>query len=104
VPIVGQTTLSLKKGWNLISNPYLVPVAGANLQVGSGTNTLSIADAVRQGLIQDSFVTFDPTSRGYTNPQPLSTGTLQPWRGYWVLAFQDVNLIVNRPPQITTTP
>jgi len=101
VPNIGQTTLSLKKGWNLIADPFLQPVNGANMQVKSGADTLSVADAVRRGLLQDSFVTFDPTTHGYTNPQPLSTGTLQPWRGYWVLAFSDIGLVMNRPPQPT---
>jgi hypothetical protein len=104
VPVVGQQTLHLRKGWNLIADPYTVPVTGTNIQVGSGGNTLSIADAVRMGLLQDSFVTFDPVAHGYTAPQPLSTGTLQPWRGYFVLAFSDVDLVLNKPNQATTTP
>src|SRR5262249_10645554 len=39
VPVVGQQTLHLRKGWNLIADPFMVPVTGPNVQVGSGGNT-----------------------------------------------------------------
>ena len=50
-----------------------------------------------RGLLQDSIVSFDPAAKGYTTPTPLSTGTLQPWVGYWILSFDDVDLVLNKP-------
>jgi hypothetical protein len=102
VPVVGQTTIALKKGWNLIADPFNVPVNGANILVRTATGNISVADAVVQGLVQDSFFTFDPVRRGYTTAEPLSTGTIQPWKGYWVLSFEDTTLVFNKPTQTSS--
>jgi hypothetical protein len=101
VPVVGQTTVAIRKGWNLIGNPFNVPVNGANILIRTATGDISAADAIRQGLLQDAFFTFDSVTRNYTAPQSFATGTFQPWRGYWVLSFQDVTLVFNKPTQVS---
>jgi len=100
VPIVGQTTIGLKRGWNLIADPFNVPVNGANILARTASGDISVGDAVRQGLLQDAFFTYDPATRGYTSPEAISTGTVQPWKAYWVLSFEDVTLVFNKPTQV----
>jgi hypothetical protein len=98
----GQKVIRLKRGWNLVANPYTTNVTGTGLRVRSGNDTVTIDEAVRRGWLQNSFFTYDAAAKNYTAPQPLSNGTLAPWKAYWVLSFEDVDLLVNK--TVTTTP
>jgi len=88
--------IQLATGWNMIGCKMSFPVAVADLYVRSGDTLYTIQDAVAAGLIQVPFYYYD---NGYktTSYSGGQDSYLRPWYGYWVLAFQDVTLILPIP-------
>lgn len=94
-------SIPLKKGWNMIGNPWLLPVvwdlAQWQVRVGGTTKPLQEAgEAVcpvawqwqgKYQLLSDASVI------------PGVPNTLEPWTGCWVLARKDCELLVPPPSQ-----
>jgi len=102
VPVVGQEAETLQRGWSMISNPYTVPITGENISVRTSSGeTISFEEAVNRGLVQNEIFTFDPATRGYTAPLPLTDTVLDPWRGYWLLVNDpSITLIFDKPTTV----
>ena len=99
-------TLPLQAGWNMIGDPFLVPVSLSALHVSSGTAVVSFSDAVSGTplLLSSLLYSFSPTasngSGGHGAYVSLSpTGLLQPGFGYWIYAYAPVSLVVPHPGQ-----
>jgi len=78
VPTTDQT-VTLVKGWNMVSVPWAYPKAG--ILVVKGTETKSWAEAVAAGWVRDTIWGYDGAYQ--------SVATLDPWYGYWVRALVD---------------
>jgi len=89
--------IELTEGWNMIGCKMSAPVLLADVLVSDGSTTLTIDEAVAAGWLQVPFYYY---SDGYKTVSYDGTGQdeyLRPWYGYWVLAFQDVTLILPMP-------
>ncbi len=97
-PNVGTQVISLKEGWNGIAASFdaNVSVPGNSLLFRSGDTVLSVAQAIAQGWIQPTLFRYDNASRTYVAVR-LDQASLDPWVGYWILAFRDVDLLIPAP-------
>lgn len=80
--------LPLQVGWNMIGDPFDYPVDWQKTQVRLGTQTVSLAKALAQGWVSNALYT-------YTFGQYRMVFRLDPWAGYWVRAFQPVELLID---------
>jgi len=86
-------SISLHAGWNLVGHPFPYPVSWADCSVKADGEIYTLQEAAELNLISPVAFYFD---NGYKTLQ-LEGGDdscLRPWRGYWILAFEDVELIV----------
>jgi uncharacterized repeat protein (TIGR01451 family) len=115
--VIGQPTanlpysISLKAGWNQIGNPFLSVeewnLSAIKVRCGSGEKTLS--DAQAAGWIEDYAWGWEqdannPNEGRYVLVYDISIipgvkGQLEPWKGYWVYAHTDCELILPPPSQ-----
>ncbi len=108
--------IPLNKGWNIIGNPYTVPIQwGDNIKIGECSaiqpgegeqtkqdsklisikckvqNTKSLSEAITAGIIHEDIFGWD----GKEYLAIKSGGLLQPWNGYFIKAKEDCVLIFN---------
>jgi len=88
-------TVSLNTGWNLIGNPYgtIVDLSACNVTYNSVTK--SYADSVAAGWIDNAIYIWNGITYidyAYTDP-----ALLELWKGYWVKAYHNLDLIINKP-------
>ncbi|NLN74777.1 MAG: hypothetical protein GX139_00490 [Armatimonadetes bacterium] len=88
--------ISLKRGWNIIGNPFVYPVYWGQVKVHYGNDTWSLADAVSKGWMDGYLFSWNTTKWAYDISNDKST-LMNPWSGYWVRAKQPVTLVF-RPP------
>ncbi|MDD5457038.1 MAG: hypothetical protein PHV30_08400 [Candidatus Margulisbacteria bacterium] len=96
---VEQKAIRLTTDWNLISNPQVISIDWVNVLISWNNQTYTIASAVSANLIQGSL---------YSDYNGISeiVDKLIPWQGYWVLAYQPVDLLfpsLNTAAQATVT-
>ena len=84
--------IPLRAGWNQIGHPFLKTVSKGSLSVLSGTTdtaqAISLAAAASQGLISGTIWKHTPAA-GFTE-----ANSLEPYKGYFVLAQADIFLMV----------
>lgn len=93
----------LKAGWNQIGNPFTVSLRMDQVRV-AGTNggDWSLDEAVSRNMLLPTTFAYDPAANQYTWQLTPSQSYLDPFRGYWILARQDLTLIF--PPPSSYTP
>lgn len=79
-------SLPLKTGWNLIGSPFRVRIDWLRVKVQTAGGTLSMQQAMSQGIIQNGLFGY---ADGY-----FRSDFLDPFRGYFARAFQDCTLII----------
>jgi len=91
----GTLTLPLPAGWNQIGNPYSVPAPLSSFVVidGSG-NRMSLAQANAKGIIYAVLFSYNSATNQY---DAHDNDSLQPYRGYWIDAFQDCKIEIPTP-------
>jgi len=96
-------SIPLPAGWNMIGDPFLVPINLSALHVSSGGVVSTFAAAVSGTplLLSSLLYSYSPSankgSGGYVTLQP--GGSLQPGQGYWVYAYSSVSLVIPHPGQ-----
>ncbi len=93
--------IQLKRGWNLIGNPWLVDLIwnleAIQVQVGSETKPLKNA----QGIVEPYAWRWDGNNYQIVFDQNLlpnvDNNKIPAWEGAWVFAWQDCNLIIPPP-------
>jgi hypothetical protein len=97
-PIVtSSVSVPLHPYWNLIGTPSTSPIPVANLKFTLKNGT--VLNFVNATSTSSGSRVIDPTLYGYdqsTNSYKAITGTgsLQPWQGYWIKAYQDVTVTI----------
>jgi hypothetical protein len=106
-------SIHLLPGWNLIGNPFISDVkwdVNAIKVVQPGTAAFSLKDSksvvssYAWGWQQDSS---DLTTGSYylvydSALEPGISDRLRPWRGYWIMAKKECNLIIPAPRPVST--
>ncbi len=96
-------SIPLLPGWNMIGDPFLVPISLSAMHVSSGsaTVTFSAAESGTPLLVSSLLYSFSPSAGGgkgaYVTLSP--TGSLQPGLGYWIYAYSSASLVVPHPGQ-----
>jgi hypothetical protein len=91
--------VSLQKGWNMIGDPFPSAVSLSGVTVSSSAGkSFSLKDANLAGLISVTLYSYPAGSSAYQTTG--EDGSLSPYTGYWVYAFQPCSLSLPVP----TTP
>lgn len=92
--------ITLKRGWNLIGNPFVYPMYWGQVLVASTSDpvisTVSLDQAVTNGWLSKTVFSYVPESGTYEHFKD-NDRLLIPWRGYWVKANMPITLVM-RPP------
>jgi len=97
-PSDGQE-IKLKKGWNLVANPYTFPVAFGNVLLRRDTGDLPLSHPSAAAFVRARFWRWEDTSANdvtdgdYEMLEDFDDEWL-PWEGYWMLADADATLLV----------
>jgi hypothetical protein len=104
-------TIPLVAGWNQISNPFIKPIEWSlsGFYVSKDGEVKSLEEAGQAGWIEDYAWGWEqdannPNTGRYvlvydTSIIPGVKGQLEPWKGYWVYAHTDCELILPPPSQ-----
>jgi hypothetical protein len=104
-------TIPLVAGWNQISNPFIKPIEWSlsEFYVSKDGEVKSLEEARQAGWIEDYAWGWEqdannPNTGRYvlvydTSIIPGVKGQLEPWKGYWVYAHTDCELILPPPSQ-----
>jgi len=84
--------ISLQAGWNMIGDPFTVPVTLSSLTLNNGTETFSQATNSTNALIYSTVYAYSNQSNSY-----YSVTTLTPGLGYWIYAYGPAVLDVPAP-------
>ncbi|GAB4461709.1 MAG: hypothetical protein OHK0029_27440 [Armatimonadaceae bacterium] len=101
---VNQRQILLRRGWNIIANPYVYEIPLSNLRfvpVGAAdplNNQQRYSVAVGSGLIRPGVFYYDPQTRSYDFLQSEAE-TIKPWEAYWIFLNNDVTLVYQVPLQ-----
>lgn len=97
-------SIPLQPGWNMIGDPFLVPISLSATHVSSASGASSTFSAAVSGtplLLSSLLYSYSPSANsgkgGYVTLQPGAS--LQPGLGYWVYAYSPVSLVVPHPGQ-----
>ena len=105
VPITQAFQITLKQGWNQISDPFLsaAPLSGITADLPAGGSSAHIATST---LVQTPLYHYNMASGAY-DALDATTGALQPYDGAWIYAKTTVVLSIppeSAPPPPTSPP
>jgi WD40 repeat protein len=109
-PITGEVVIPLKRGWNLIANPTLAPIAWQldGVQVQRGSERRSLRAAQQAGWLDGYLWAWQQDPNNFERGQYQLVydtaelqgvaGALEPWHAYWILAREECTLVLNATP------
>ena len=104
IPTDRTVVLPLKRGWNLLSNPFPwhVLLRGERVRIGSDPITFTFEEAVAQGWVKGVIFTWrnDPTIPPYGGEYLAQFGSdirLEPFQGFWLYSEIEGNIIFGAP-------
>ena len=89
--------IRVDEGWNQLGNPFRIPVCLSEIQVVRDEEMIPFAEAASRGWVSGYLFPFDAGSGGYQMVNPPN-GVLEPWKGYWFLAYSDCDLWIPPAP------
>jgi hypothetical protein len=89
--------IELKKGWNMVGNPFRFPVKLAELSVTANDHTVSLHQADNDGWLIGTYIVYQ-NEQWETNSVQDSDATLPSWSGVYILAERDCTLTVSPVP------
>ncbi len=89
-------TLSIKQGWNLIGTPYSKNLSFSKVSFQDGSTLYSQAQAYSNGLIFNTQLWgYDSSATASVYYPYVLANILKVWKGYWIYAAKDLNVICN---------
>lgn len=87
------------RGWNMIGSPFVGAVGWGSVQFVTDGEVQSIVEAVEDGVTDGILWEFVSTGSGgyYDFPANPLSGTLGPFKGYWVHIWEDTTLRLYAP-------
>jgi len=95
--------IDLAEGWVQIGCPFVLPVQFQDIEVLRKGESWSMEQAVARNYIQPAVFSYNPTTEEYEWELQLSDVWLDPFEGYWVLARDEIQLVVPPPSGLTST-
>jgi len=92
----------LPRGWSQIGCPFVLPVRFQNIQVLRNDQLWSMEQAIERDYIQPAVFSYNPATGEYEWEQDLSAVRLNPFEGYWVLARDEIQLVIPPPSELAT--
>lgn len=89
-------SIAIKKGWNMIGNPFRYKVKVADLGITYNSSNYTIAAAEAAGLVDGTL--FGAENSAFQMYTVLNGGTINPWKGYYILSDVDCTLVVPNTP------
>ena len=89
-------SISIKKGWNMIGNPFRYKVKVEDLAISYNSSNYTIAAAEAAGLVDGTL--FGAENSAFQMYTVLKGGTIAPWKGYYILSDVDCTLVVPNTP------
>jgi len=86
-------TLSLKAGWNLVGNPYGIAASLSDCSV-TYTSTETFANAVASSWTGNAIYIWNGSAY---DSVLWNVAQLEPWKGYWIFSYYDLDLIIYKP-------
>ncbi|MFN3648373.1 MAG: S8 family serine peptidase [Armatimonadota bacterium] len=96
----GFYVIPVRRGWNMLGNPYPFRVSWKAVSVRRGNEVLSVAEAAERGWMRPMLWRY---LEGRYQFQRYETAELIDWESQWLLSFQDLELIVPRVPSASRT-
>ena len=99
-------TFSLRRGWNLLANPYLFSVPFGNIRVVVGQERLPLDNPTAANFVRPRFWRWtditpnDVTDGDYEMVANLSA-IWKPWSGYWIFADADTTVQIEPFTELT---
>jgi hypothetical protein len=96
-PANSSLDVEIARGWNMFGNPFTTNVKWDDTKVQvikSGGSVFSLSDAVSRGWIADRIYTY--TGSGYQEILTNNGSNIEPWKAYWLKAYENVNLRFNK--------
>lgn len=90
--------IAIKKGWNMIGNPFRYKVKVANLGISYNSSNYILAAAEAAGLVDGTL--FGSVNGAFVMSTILNGGTIDPWKGYYILSDVDCTLVVPNTPAL----
>ncbi|MBC7287175.1 MAG: hypothetical protein H5T86_03845 [Armatimonadetes bacterium] len=98
VPTDLAYNISVSAGWNQIGNPFHYTIDFSSIQVIDQSNRRwTMEEAIERQLLLPTLFWWDPLDRQYkweVNPADVE---MTPYMGYWLLAYEDLVLLVPPP-------
>jgi len=91
--------IDLAEGWVQIGCPFVLPVQFQDIEVLRRGEVWSMEQAVVRNYIQPAVFSYNPTTEEYEWELQLSDVWLDPFAGYWVLARDEIQLVVPPPSE-----
>src|SRR5207302_6277007 len=98
-PVISSSyTIPLAQEWNQVGDPYVFPVRLALAQFQSGGVTMSVPEALAQGLLRPKAYRYPGASGAQYDPLRTSDVILQPWESVWIRTSTPGTLIIPATP------
>jgi hypothetical protein len=91
-----EQRIQLKRGWNMVGNPFVYPLYWRQVLVSYGSANVTMEEAFSKGWLDKTLFAWNTDKWGYDILKD-STAQLVPWKGYWVNARYPVMLIIQPP-------
>jgi hypothetical protein len=92
----------IKAGWNLIGNPFTSSITMDQIRVaGASGGEWSLDEAASRNMLLPTLYAYDPATNSYTWALMPNETSLDPYRGYWLLAREDCTLLFPPPGMYT---
>jgi len=93
--------VDLRAGWNQIGNPFTTSLRLDQVRVASTEGgDWSLAEAVSRNMLLPALYAYDPAANEYTWELTAAETYMDPYRGYWILAREDLTLLFPPPTLI----
>ncbi len=103
VPVNQSYKVELSPGWNQIGLPFTTSEALNSVTVlGASGNEYSMMEAYNRLILVPTVFEYDPSANDYVWEAALSEAEMDPFKGYWILAYQSCTLVFP-PPSIYTS-
>lgn len=96
--------LRLSRGWNQIGNPFTLPLRLDHIRVlGSAGGDWTMDEAYSRMLLVPTIFEYDPLLNDYRWNTDMHGAELDPYKGYWLLCYDDVTLQFPPPSSIAAS-